>query len=179
MDAVHVPRSAVDNRGEVEDTRAEIAVPCAVRPGGIGGGGGAPTGEDLRPLLAGLVHVGRDLLPLCLRDERTRLGHIIAGSAEFDALGTCDDRGDELIVQRFLDDDAGTCRADLAGVEERAVERVIDSNLEVGIGEDDVRVLAAEFQGRALDGLRRIAGDDLAGGQATGEGDHVDVGVLG
>ncbi len=49
-------------------------------------------------------------------------------------------------MQGFFHDDAGTRGADLAGVEESAVEGVVHGDVEISIGEDDVRVLAdADF----------------------------------
>ena len=66
-------------------------------------------------------------------------------------------------MQGLFHDDAGACGADLAGVEEGAIECVVYGNIEVGISEDDVRVLATELERGALDGLSCILGDDLAG----------------
>ena len=69
------------------------------------------------------------------------------------------------VVQRVLDDQPGAGRADLAGVQEDGREREVDGGLEVGVGEDDVGVLAAEFQrdllhgrgGRGHDALRPVS----------------------
>ena len=51
--------------------------------------------------------------------------------------------------------------------------------IEVGVGEDDVGVLAAQFQGYLLDGRGCGGGDPLPGFQPAREGDEVDVGVFG
>ena len=66
-------------------------------------------------------------------------------------------------MQGLFYNDAGACGADLAGVEEGAIEGVVHGDVEVGIGKDDVRVLATELERGALDGLSCILGDDLAG----------------
>ena len=56
---------------------------------------------------------------------------------------------------------------------------VVGGLLEVAIGQDDVRRLAAEFQAHALDGPRtRLAHRDSCAGR-TGERDHVHIGVMG
>ena len=146
---------------------------------GVLAGSGAAAGEDLGSLFVGLVHVGGDLLAVLGGDERAGLCLVIGRAADLDLIGALHQGVDELIVQGLFHDDAGACGADLAGVEEGAIEGVVHGNVEVGIGEDDVRVLAAELERSALDGLRRILGDDLAGDQATGKGDHVYIRVLG
>ena len=82
-------------------------------------------------------------------------------------------------MQGLFDNDAGARGADLSGVEEGAVEGVVHGDVEVSVSEDHVRVLTAEFECSALDGLGRILGDNFARGQSTGEGHHVHIGVLG
>ena len=53
------------------------------------------------------------------------------------------------------DDQPGAGRADLAGVQEDRGERVVEGDLEVGVGEDDVGVLAARARGRPASRCRR------------------------
>ena len=50
--------------------------------------------------------------------------------------------------------------------------------LDVGVGEDDVRRLAAELERHPLDRLRRARGDPAPDLGRAGEGDLGDVGVL-
>ncbi len=69
-------------------------------------------------------------------------------------------------------------------MDEGRVEGLVHGGVEAllggaGVGEDDVGVLAAEFEGHLLDGGRGGLGDLGAADQAAGEGDQVDVGVLG
>ena len=47
----------------------------------------------------------------------------------------------ELVMNLFLQQQPRTGGADLAGVEEGGVQRVVDGGVEVGVGADDVRVL--------------------------------------
>lgn len=74
--------------------------------------------------------------------------------------------------------------ADLAAVEERGVQGLVDGGVEAflggaGVGEHDVGVLPAEFQGDLLDGGCGRLGDLRTAGESAGEGDEVDVGVFG
>ena len=50
-----------------------------------------------------------------------------------------------------LDDQPAAGRADLAAVDERRGQGVVDGRLEVGVGEDDVGALAAELERDALE----------------------------
>ena len=112
------------------------------------------------------------------RDERSGLGIRVERAAQADALRAVDHRVDELVVQAVLDDEPRAGRTDLARVEEHRRERVVDRGLEVRVGEDDVRVLAAEFQRDALDRAGGGGHDVASGDQAAGERDQVDIGVL-
>ena len=64
-------------------------------------------------------------------------------------------------------------------MQEHRGEREVDRRLEVGVGEDDVGVLAAEFERDPLDGRRGRGHDPGARRDAAGERDQVDVRVLG
>ena len=84
---------------------------------------------------------------------------------------------DELIVDRFFDEQARGRDADLSRIEEDARSRALRRAVEIGrIGEDDVRRLAAAFQTHDLH--VRFAGilqEELADFGRTGEGDGIDV----
>ena len=112
---------------------------------------------------------------MCLGDEGTGLGVLIERSAEADLLGTLHEAADEFLGDGILDDESGAGRTHLTGVDEGAVESIIQSRIEVGIGEDDVRVLAAELKGDLLDRVGGVAEQQTTGDEATGERDHVDV----
>ncbi|BFO14681.1 hypothetical protein SHKM778_10690 [Streptomyces sp. KM77-8] len=69
-------------------------------------------------------------------------------------------------------------------MDEGGVEGLVDGGVEAlvggaGVGEDDVGVLAAEFEGHLLHGRRGGLGDLGAADQSAGEGDEVDAGVFG
>ena len=61
-----------------------------------------------------------------------------------------------------LDDDPARRHADLALVEERAERRRVDRVVEVGVGEDDQRVVAAELEHDALQVAARGLGEPAA-----------------
>src|SRR5207253_1909781 len=68
--------------------------------------------------------------------------------------------------------------ADFSLIDEDAEECAVDGGFEVGVGEKDVRRLAAEFQSDPLHGVSGLLDDDLAYGGAAGEGDLIDIRML-
>lgn len=146
--------------------------------------GRSPAGPDDRALLAGRGDVRLDLGELLGGDEGAALDAVEGAPAEADGVGAAGQLGDEALADRVLDDQAGPGGADLATVEERGVQRLVDGGVEAlvggaGVGEDHVGVLAAELQGDLLHGRRGGPGHLRTAGEAAGEGDQVDVGVLG
>ncbi len=111
------------------------------------------------------------------RNQRPALGAFVETVAEPDGVGPPPQFGDELVVDLVLHDQPGPGGTHLTGVDERGRERVVDGRVEVGVREDDVRVLPAEFQRDALHALGRHRHDLLSGGQTTRERDQVDGGV--
>ena len=81
-------------------------------------------------------------------------------------------------MARALDEDPRARAAVLAGVAEHGHRRRGGGRLDVGVGEDDVRGLAAELERDALDRVGRARGDPAADLGRAGEGDLGDVGVL-
>jgi len=82
-------------------------------------------------------------------------------------------------VDGLVDQDSIGGRADLAGVREDPGRDPLSCSLEIRVGEDDRRVLSAEFEG---DGRDRFGGrfhDVLAGRHAPGECNLIDVLVFG
>ncbi len=111
--------------------------------------------------------------------QRPGLGLLVEGSTEPDRAGPRDQLVDELVVDRLLDQEPGTGRADLAGVQEHRGQREVERRLTVGVGEDDVGVLAAELERDPLHRARGRGHQGPAGGQAAGERDQVDARVGG
>ena len=79
------------------------------------------------------------------------------------------------VVDRPLHEDAAAGRAHLALIDEHAEERAVDGRLEIGVGEEDVRRLAAELERDLLQRAGGAAHDDAADFGAAGERDLVDV----
>jgi hypothetical protein len=84
---------------------------------------------------------------------------------------------DHLVVDRFLDQQAGSSAADVALVEVDAVDDALDGLVDRGVVEDDVGGLATQFQGQALAGTRQRAADVATHLGGAGERDLVHVRV--
>ena len=82
---------------------------------------------------------------------------------------------DELVVDRRLDVDALDRDAGLAAVLHRVVDGGVGGALEVGVGEHDHRVLAAELERHRGERARGALHDLLAGRGRAGEHHHVDL----
>ena len=78
---------------------------------------------------------------------------------------------EERVADRRCSEQARRGRADLAAVAEGAVERVEGGAVEIGVLEDDHRVLAAELEHDRLQPARRVGVDLAAGLDRAGEGD--------
>ncbi len=86
--------------------------------------------------------------------------------------------GDEALLDALLHEQAGTGAADLALIEPDGIDQAFDGAVDVGILEDDVGALAAQFERKALAGASGGFADDLADFGGAGEGDLVDIGVV-
>ncbi len=84
---------------------------------------------------------------------------------------------DELVRDRFLDEQPATGAADLALVEEDAVDDALDGLVERCVVKDDVGGLAAEFERQRLVTAGQRPADGLADHGRAREGDFVDVGM--
>ena len=84
----------------------------------------------------------------------------------------------ELVIYLFFDEHARAGAATLAMVKEQPHVRALDGLIHVGVGKDDVRALAAQFQRDALQiGFSRRLLDEMPHFGGTGEGNFVDVHV--
>ena len=99
--------------------------------------------------------------------------------AEHDLLRLGGEPLDHLLVDAALDVEPRPRAADLALVHEDRGERPLHRVVEVGVGEHDVRALAAQLEVHRMQGLHRRLEDAAAGGGAAGEAHRVDAGVLG
>ena len=161
-------------RHAIEDRRHEIR---AVGQGRIIGRLAA---DDERGALA---EADLDVVPhpvaLLEADERADLGRVVGRIADLDLPGRRGEQLDDLLVDRALDEDPAARAAVLAAVVEDAVRRLAREPLEVGVGVDDVRALAAELEADLLHVVRGQPHDLLAGRRLAGEGDLADARMRG
>ena len=134
--------------------------------------------RDRRALLLRPLDRGQDHVVLRLADHRADLGVEVGRVTDSQRRRTVDEAVDERVVDVVVDEEARARFAHLALVEEGAEERAVDRDVEVRVGADDVRRLAAELERHLLDGGCGGGEDLAAGGGGPGEGDLVDVGVL-
>ena len=90
--------------------------------------------------------------------------------------GALDESARELVGDRRVQQQSGVRRAHRALVVERAEDRLVHRLIQIGVGEDEVRALAAALQPHLFGvRVRRVAQEPLAGLCRPGEGDDVDV----
>ena len=113
-----------------------------------------------------------------LRDQRAHLRLGVERVAHLQLPRLLGERGDEVVVDRPLDEDA---RARFAALARRVVDRpdrARDRRVEVGVGEDEIRALAAQLERQALDRLGAEPHDLAARLRRAGERDLVDARML-
>jgi hypothetical protein len=112
------------------------------------------------------------------RDQRPGLSLGVERAAESDPVRPAGQFGHEVVVDRFLHDQPRPGRADLPGVQEDRRQRQVEGGVEIGIGKNDVGVLAAQLQSDPLHRGRPRRHQPAADGEAAGERHHVDARVL-
>ncbi len=115
--------------------------------------------------------VARDLVDRAGVDQRPDVRGRVQPVAEAEALGPRDEPLDQRVVDGVLDDHARAGRAALAGRTERGPQDPVGGQVEVGVGEDDDAVLAAELERHALQSSCRALRDRPTGGRMAGERD--------
>ena len=161
-DHPHVAGAVREDRRAVEEARLQVWLL------------GSPPARDQPPALRQRRrHVVLDPLALLGGHQRPGLGARVQPVAQTDPLGTGGYAGDDGVVHLVLHDQPGARRADLPGVQEDRRQGVVDHRVEVGVGEHDVGVLAAELDRDPLHRLGRRAQDRLPRRQPSGERDHV------
>ena len=168
MNAVHFAVDLVNHGWEVE-------VAVGKRGGTVSGGAGGNLAAHAHAsaLLTRPINVCRDIIQMLLRNQRTGLGLLIERTTELDVSGALDQIVDKLLGDGLLHNQASARRADLTGVQERSIEGIVQSSFVVSVGEDDVRVLAAELKCNLLHGLGCFTSNNLASDKTASEGDHV------
>jgi len=104
---------------------------------------GAAAAEDLRAILVSLAHNGADQFLLPLADQRAHFGGRVHGIADHGLLHRGNDPGGELLGNRLVDINPLSAIADLAGIDDARGADGTDGEIEIGIGHDDRRGLAA------------------------------------
>src|SRR5207302_4043786 len=107
-----------------------------------------PAGQDAGAPGPGVVDMGLDDGQLGGGGDGAHLAGELAGPVHTDPQGpdVGRDLGDELVVDGGLDVDPFDGDAGLAGVEHRAPHRGRRRPVDVGVGQDDHGVLAAQFE---------------------------------
>ena len=110
---------------------------------------------------------------MCLGNERTHFGIFVHAVTHRDFPAGLGQAREEFVGNFTLEQEAGTRTADLALTGEDAEHGEFERGVEIGIGENDVRALAAEFEGDFFQ-VARCGGHDFAPGDtAAGEGNFV------
>lgn len=119
------------------------------------------------------------LLLMYRMDERTNDGLRIERMPDLDAARLFGDQRGELLVNAFLHQQPRRRGAAFAVQRIDHEDGGIGGTLEIGIGEDDHRVLAAEFEMHALQRLGTLAHDHRAGAAFADKADRLDQRMLG
>src|SRR5690606_11351132 len=112
--------------------------------------GAAATEHEFRLLLEADLDVALDLADGLGVDHRSHVGAGLAAVAELERLGAVDEHLEERVVDAVLQDEAAGGRAALPRGAEGAPEHAVEREVELGVVEDDLRVLAAHFEREPL-----------------------------
>ncbi len=139
----------------------------------------AAAGDDRRAFFGRLPVVAQHLLAMLLADQRAEVGRGILRTAELQGFRAGLQTLDERVEDRTLNVDALGAEADLSAIGEARAHHALDRLVEIGVGEHERGILAAEFERHLPDAERRLAHDRLARAGLAGEGDAVDERMLG
>ena len=126
---------------------------------------------DLRAFVDAALHELLDLGELLLGVDRADVGVLVERVADAQDGEAALEAGEHVLGDAFLDQQARAGAADVALVEEDAVDDAFDGLVDRGVVEDDVGRLAAEFEGELFAGAGERVLDDLADFGGAGEGD--------
>jgi hypothetical protein len=114
---------------------------------------------------------------MCRRDQRAHLGRFLGGVPHHDAGYGRFEKGEELVIDRSLHENAGTGAAVLPRVVEDAVRGTRRGQLDVSVGEDNIGALAPQLECHSfyLVGATGHDGPAYLGG--AGEADLADCGM--
>src|SRR2546428_8069994 len=142
-------------------------------------GGIRPTAsrEKLRSLLDPVLDRLDDVRGVLAGDEGAHLHVVLQGRSEPQFLRLLLELGEERRRNRLVHEQLRPGPAHLARVLERAPESALDGPVDLRVCEDNLRILAAEFEGRRHDPIRDDAEELLPGVRGARESDRVDVGM--
>ena len=140
--------------------------------------GAAAAGEDAAAGLAGLGDLLEEVFEELRSGEGADVGGFEHGVADAEVGHAGDEALFELGIDAVVDDEALGGDAGLAVVDAASLDGVVDGGVEVGGGEDDEGVGAAELEDGLLDEPAGLGGDGAACGLGAGDGDGDDAGVV-
>ena len=124
-------------------------------------------------------HVTQDLLEVQRVDQGTQLRGRVEGVAQADPLHAFREPADEIVIDAPFQQHPAAGGAPLAVEAVDHEHRGVQGPVQVRVGEDDDRVLAAQFEMHAFEGFSALAHDGAAGPRVAHEADGLDVRVLG
>ena len=135
-------------------------------------------GQEAGAFREGVGDVGLLLGDGARVDQRADVGVGVAGAGG-ERGGGLREATAEFGVDRAFDQEAVGGEAILAGGGELGLDRFGDGAVEVGVGEDEERCMAAELEHEALHGGGGLAVEEAADLGRAGEGEDADTGVFG
>ena len=124
-------------------------------------------------------HVTQDLLEMQRVDQGAQLGGRVEGVAQADTLHAFREPADEIVIDVPFHQHPAAGGAPLPVEAVDHEHRGVQGPVQVRVGEDDHRVLAAQFEMHALEGFGALPHDGAAGPRVPHEADGLDVRVLG
>src|SRR6185503_18455893 len=135
-------------------------------------------GHQLRAFLLADADVFEVLPELRLVDDRTDVGAGRQRVVDLELRQPVRKRANEAVVNARPDDQSRRGRAALPGRKESAVDRAVDRHPQVGVVQNDQRILAAHFELQLGHALDRLGGDRVARRDRAGEADAVDAPIV-
>src|SRR5712691_388672 len=136
----------------------------------IAEGGAFAAGNQLGTLSLPLLDVAEHGVHLPLADQCAEAGLGIERVAGLDFIEAVYKLVHEIVVDFLFDKKTRACRADFALTVENSDGRAAHRGVQIGIGKNDVRRLAAELEGYAFQGVGRVTQNFLARSRFAGDG---------
>ena len=136
-------------------------------------GRGVAAAENFRAARDGVFDQGAHALDVLRTNQRADVGGGIAARTEAQLFGFFDAEGGEFFADGLLDEDSFDGEADLAAIGVAAPDGAAGGDVEIGVGENDHGVFAAEFEDGGNQVLGAGFGDTASGLDAAGEQNFV------